>query len=509
MMAGRDTTILSLWPHQQAALAAIRSSIGAGQRAGLIALPTGSGKTVVFSTLARGLDRPTLVLVHRDELVRQTIATMSTVWPDASIGVVKGNRDEWADGQQVVVASVQSLHARRLERMPRDRFDLIVADECHHAVARTWQAIVGHFNRHYLLGVSATPSRADGQGLSELFGPRPLYAYALRQAIEDGILCRLVQYAIETGASVDTVATRHGDFATGALSRAVNTSARNRVVVEAFQEYASERRAIAFTVDVQHAHDLADTFNAAGIASAVVSGAMPIDERRKTLARFRDGDIRVVANCAVLTEGFDDPAVDNVLMCRPTKSKTLYTQAVGRGLRRHDGKADCLVVDFTDSSERHRLVTALDLFGDVTIRNAAGRDVVGVADDDLAKQAERREIQSLMPLAWRLKRVCPWPSVPDLRGYTATAEWHTQPASEKQQAFIERMGLGVSRALTKGEASYLIDRLLERRAAIPDRPSSKQEWYLRHRGAWRDGMTFQDASRRIGQLKARERTAAA
>ena len=148
-----DTTQpLELWPHQKAALIATHEAIGRGVSEGLWAMPTGCGKTVTFATLARELDRLTLILVHRDELIGQTLNTLAEIWPDAPVGVIKAECDEWDDDQQVVVASVQSLRNGRLDRMPRERFAFIIADEAHHAVAPTWRAIIDHFRHEFLLG---------------------------------------------------------------------------------------------------------------------------------------------------------------------------------------------------------------------------------------------------------------------------------------------------------------------------------------------------------------------
>ena len=269
--------MLRLWPHQQAAIDAAWAAVNSRRRAGLIALPTGTGKTIMFATFARQMGAATSVLVHRDELVQQAVEAFGVVWPEAPVGVVKAGRNEWqttgkGERPQVVVASVQSLHARRLATIPRNRFGLVIVDEAHHAAADSWAAVLDHFKPRFILGVTATPERADGKGLAERFGDRPLYSYPLRQAIDDGQLVRLIQYAVETTADLDGVSSRAGDLAVGELADAVNTAARNRVVVEAYQKHAAGRRALAFTVDVQHAHDLCEAFTAAGVRAAVVSG---------------------------------------------------------------------------------------------------------------------------------------------------------------------------------------------------------------------------------------------
>ncbi len=495
---------LKLWPHQTAAIQAARDTIRAGRPAGLWSMPTGCGKTRAFVSLAADLGWPTLVLVHRDELIRQTVDTFADVWPDASVGVVQGERNE-LPGYRVVVASVPSLRERRLQRIPRDRFALVVTDEAHHAPADTWSAVLDHFDARFILGCTATPERHDGKGLADRFGAEPIYSYPLRAAIEDGHLARPVQYAIETSLDLGGVTIRCGDFADAELSEAVNTPARNRVIVDAYTKHATGRRTIAFCVDVAHVRDLRDTFAKSGVRAAAITGATPRNERRQILADFATGAWDVVTNCAVLTEGFDDRGVSCVLMARPTASRSLYTQCIGRGLRKAPGKSNCLILDVTDNCEEHKLVTVLDLFGAPNEQNAKGRDVIQVADEDLERAEREHTIASLTPLTWRLASICPWPETPNLKGYAPSAWWHSDTASDKQVKFVRSFGVSVSRELTKGEAHFLIDRCRDFDAAFPKPVSSKQRWCLERAGQWRKGMTRRQATKLIGKLKERVR----
>jgi superfamily II DNA or RNA helicase len=469
-------------------------------------MPTGAGKTVAFVALIGRLGSSALVLVHRDELVRQAVATIAKMYPDIVVGVVQAERNEWdktPDGRRpaVVVASVQSLHEKRLRQIPRDRFKLLITDEAHHVAARTWAAVLDHFQTAFVLGVTATPERADGQGLADRFGREPLYHYPLRQAIEDGYLARLTQYAVETRADLNGVRRRGGDFVDSALARVVNTGARNRVVVEAYERYGEPRRAIAFCVDVAHGEALAAAFEDAGIAAAAVTGTMPRGERRAVLAAFERGQIQVLTNCAVLTEGYDSPGIECILMARPTSSRPLYTQCIGRGLRTAPGKADCLVLDFVDNAKKHKLVTALDLMGAPRARDAGGRDVIRVAGEDQQRVEEEATIEALSPLAWRASEVCPWPVVPDLVGYVPRFGWQAHPASAKQLRFIRLFGVSVSRSLTKGEAAYLIAQLRKCDATHPTPATSRQRYFLRCEGLWEDGMTKWEAQRLIARVK--------
>ena len=344
-------------------------------------------------------------------------------------------------------------------------------------------------------------------------GGEPLFVYSLIRAIDDGYLVRIRQHAVVTETDLDAVATRAGDFAEGDLSEVVNTEARNRAIVEAFGEHASDRRAVVFAVDTTHAYNLALAFGEAGFRSYCLTGKTPTDERRDVLQRFAAGAIQVLCNCEVLTEGFDDPDVDCILMARPTKSRALYTQCVGRGLRlplRNADKRDCLVLDVTDNCRKHKLVTACSLLG-VKKEDADGEDVLAMAEEEEREEQQRQErlrddIKG--PVVWRLESVCPWPGLPSLNGYRPTSPWHDDDASEKQLHVVKRMGLTIQRPLTKGEASWLIDQCMAYEAAYPSPASSKQQYLLQLHGRWVEGMTKKEASRMIGVIKGEERESA-
>lgn len=493
---------MNLWPHQAVAIDRVLDAIKRGVPSGLICSPTGSGKTRLFCELARRLDWPVLVMNHTAELIQQTEAEFAEVWPNATIGIVKGPRDEWRN-YDVVIASVQSLKNGRLERMPRDRFGLLICDEAHHSPAQSWSNIIRHFSSRFLLGLSATPERLDGQGLDELFGPEPLFVYELRDAVQDGRLVRPLQYAIETSADLSGVGFRAGDLAQGELSNAVNTESRNRVVVEAFLKFASSRRAVAFCAGIAHAIDLATAFRKAGIAAAHVTGETPAIERVQLLGDFDSGDIQVMTNCGILLEGYDNRELSCVMMARPTASRALYQQAVGRGLRLYPGKVNCLIFDFVDAS-RHTLMSMMSLLGAPQATSAKGADVLEAVDRDIRVAEEAEVIARTEVLAWKLERVCPWPDMPTLKGYAPSWAWQWTPATDKQLALLKRLGLSVGRDVSKGECSFLIDRALQLEIRFPAPATDKQEWFLRHHGAWVDGTNKRDASKLIGELKSRQ-----
>src|SRR6185295_5575266 len=327
---------------------AVISSANAGITRQLISLPTGSGKTIIMSALAKELNKRTLILAHRQELITQTVDKLRLVWPEISIGVCQGERDEIH--HPVVVGSVQSCsRSKRLEKLRKQDFELLMIDEAHHSVANTYQSIINTlgFNKganKLLVGVSATCGR-DGLGL--IFD-EITFSRSISTMINNGYLSPVVGRKILTNLTLEKIRTQNGDFAICDLSGAVNTEERNQFIVEKFLEHAPERKGIAFCCDVQHCKDLAAEFQARGIACCAVWGDMLAEDRERAISNLKHGKMQFVTSCGVLTEGFDEASLSCVVMARPTKSKSLYIQCIGRGLRIYPSKENCLVLDFTD-----------------------------------------------------------------------------------------------------------------------------------------------------------------
>ena len=239
-----------------------------------------------------------------------------------------------------------------------------------------------------LVGVTATPNRSDAIGLGCVFQTIS-YSYALRQAIADQWLVPIVPWAIETATSLDAVRVNRGEFNQRELADTVNTSERNQIALAAWKQYAEGRSTLAFTVDVQHAHDLAKVFTNAGVSAAALSGETPKEERRHLLQRFMDRDLTVLTNCMVLTEGTDLPVASCILHAKPTKSATLYEQMTGRGLRLSEAteKVDCVVIDIVDIARRHSLQAAPVLYGLPPGLHQKGLDLDELAEEYEALQA--------------------------------------------------------------------------------------------------------------------------
>jgi superfamily II DNA or RNA helicase len=380
---------VALRPYQREALEAIRASYKRGVRKQLICLPTGTGKTVVFAQLPRffKMKHRMLVLAHREELLDQARDKMMRANPDLRIEIEQGARHASADAD-VVIASVPTLGREGSDRiltLPKDEFFLFVVDEAHHAVAESYRRVLDHFGvfekdtKRLLLGFTATPSRGDGQGLDAVFD-EIVFARDLPEMMVAGYLSPVAGWRVSTTVDLSKVKTRMGDYAVNQLAEAVNIDLRNEVVVKAYRELLSGRKTICFCVDVAHAENLATAFNDANIKAAAVSGAMPRDERALTLERFRNGDLEVLTNCMVLTEGFDESSVAGILLARPTKSQLLYTQMIGRGTRLHPGKENVVVVDIVDATREHELVTLPTLFGLPSGFDLQGRTTMEAVD---------------------------------------------------------------------------------------------------------------------------------
>jgi ATP-dependent helicase IRC3 len=365
------SALSDLRPYQRAAVEAVLAARRAGKRRLLVHLPTGAGKTVIFSHLAQLARRQVLVLAHREELLTQARDKLQRALGGAAgapvVAIERGELRAPPDAR-VLVCSIRSLHEGRLAKVLRGRdVGLIVYDECHHAAAEDNLRVLrqlGVFEPTFtgtLLGFTATTSRGDGQALEHVF-EEIVYSRALPELIEDGFLAPMRGYRIATTADLRQLSATGLDFDEEQLADAVDIEERNALVARSIQELARDRRTIAFCVTVNHARHLAHALNALGVPAGIVHGAMPGEARAAALADFRAGRVQVLTNVGVLTEGFDDPGVSCVAMARPTRSEGLYAQCVGRGTRLHPGKADCLVLDFVDLTELS-LCTLPSLFG--------------------------------------------------------------------------------------------------------------------------------------------------
>ncbi|MFJ1581756.1 DEAD/DEAH box helicase [Streptomyces sp. NPDC088197] len=353
-------------PYQAEAIQSVLTGWAEQKNRLAVVLPTGAGKTVVFANLIAARDAAgelpgrVLVIAHREELIQQAADKIRAVVPGRTVGIVKAGRDEtYAD---VIVASVQTLAVERRRRRI-DSVGMIIVDECHHAAAQTYRDVLRHFGAWDgvpTVGFTATLTRTDG-GLADIW-TEVVYRMDTLDLIEAGHLVDVVgKRVVVDGLDLDRVKTAAGDLVGGQLGQALEDSNAAAVVAEAYRTLAADRPGVVFTPTVNSARVMAEVMTQAGIATGVVYGDMPVEDRRAALARYKAGDLQVLANCMLLTEGFDAPHTSCAVIARPTKSPGLYVQMAGRALRLHPGKTDALILDVVGASTRHKLASLVDL----------------------------------------------------------------------------------------------------------------------------------------------------
>jgi superfamily II DNA or RNA helicase len=371
-------------PYQLEAIRAFRITVEKGFRRVVIQLPMGCGKTATAAFLARDLAESlaqrtgavlrVLWLAHRHELLSQPRDAFRRAWPEVGpnpFGLVKSKRNE--NDRRIVLASIPTL-VNRIDDNPGNFFDLVVVDECHHAVADTWRLVVDHFaslspppghDPPLVLGLTATTCRADGVGLDEAFEALA-FEMGIQDAVQHGFLASIEsRRVVLPELDFSKIEVDHqGDFSQAQLEAELKKAGVARAVAEAVHDHAVGRRSIVFCVSVDQAQRTAEELMALGVSADWLAGVTPDAERDEKLAALKSGELSALCNVYVLTEGFDCPEVDCVVMARPTKSESLYAQCCGRGLRLLDGKESCLIIDVVGAHEFHGLQTAASLTGE-------------------------------------------------------------------------------------------------------------------------------------------------
>ncbi len=350
---------LTLRPYQREAIEAARRRFRIGDRSTLVVLPTGAGKTVVFAEVARtAVERGSrvLVLAHRRELLSQAIDKIVEVAPDLRVALEQGTTRAELEAN-IIVASVQTLsRGSRLARFPRDAFQLVVVDEAHHAAADSYTRILGHFNGARILGFTATPDRADERPILGTVFDSVAYERSMLDLMRDGYLAPIIARVVHIDA-FDLYGARiaGGDLDERDIAEALGRDGVLAAIAELLAAHAGKRSTLVFVAGVDRAHELAALLDAHGRALAI-DGTMRPHDREERLAAFSEGRARFLVNVGVATEGTDLPRCSCVAIVRPTMSRGLFTQMVGRGVRPFPGKVDCLLLNFVPSNARHRLV---------------------------------------------------------------------------------------------------------------------------------------------------------
>lgn len=507
-----------LRPYQQQARDRIHAEWDAGHTRTLLVLPTGTGKTIVFASVAadqvRAGDR-VLILAHRGELLEQAADKLqrSTGLVSAVEKAESTCLDSWF---RVVVGSVQTLQrTARLERFPQDYFGTIIIDEAHHAITDGYRRILDYFSGAKVLGVTATPDRGDMRNLGEVFDSLA-FEYKLTDAIKEGYLCRILAQTVPLQLDISSVTLSGGDYAVADLGTALDPYLEQIAAEMAVR--CKDRKTVVFLPLIRTSQKFRDLLNAHGFRAAEVNGQS--DDRRQVLADFDAGKYNVLCNSMLLTEGWDCPSVDCVVVLRPTKVRSLYSQMVGRGTRLSPGKTDLLLLDFLWMTDKHELCRPADLVCEdravarqmtehlaetgcpEDIEEAAAQaseDVVAQREEALAKQLEeqrRKKAKLVDPLQYEMSI-----QAEDLAGYVPAFGWEAGPPSEQQTAALEKLGILPDAVESAGKAALLLDRLNKRRdegLTTPKQIRCLEKYGFQHVGTW----SFEAARHMIDRIAA-------
>ena len=507
-----------LRPYQQQARDRIHAEWDAGHTRTLLVLPTGTGKTIVFASVAadqvRAGDR-VLILAHRGELLEQAADKLqrSTGLVSAVEKAESTCLDSWF---RVVVGSVQTLQrTARLERFPQDYFGTIIIDEAHHAITDGYRRILDYFSGAKVLGVTATPDRGDMRNLGEVFDSLA-FEYKLTDAIKEGYLCKIMAQTIPLQLDITSVTMSGGDYAVGDLGTALDPYLE-QIAAEMARRCRSRKTGV-FLPLIKTSQKFRDLLNTYGFRAAEVNGQS--DDRKQVLADFDAGKYNVLCNSMLLTEGWDCPSVDCVVVLRPTKVRSLYSQMVGRGTRLSPGKTDLLLLDFLWMTDKHELCRPADLVcEDRTVARQmtehlaetgcpedieeaaaqASEDVVAQREEALAKQLEeqrRKKAKLVDPLQYEMSI-----QAEDLAGYVPAFGWEAGPPSEQQTAALEKLGILPDAVESAGKAALLLDRLNKRRdegLTTPKQIRCLEKYGFQHVGTW----SFEAARHMIDRIAA-------
>lgn len=507
---------MELRPYQKEAVAAVEREWEQGHRKTLLVLPTGTGKTIVFAHIAKNEVRngsKVLILAHRDELLTQAQDKIKSA---TGLSCAKEKAEETSIGTwyRIVAGSVQTLmRDKRLNQFAPDAFGTIIIDEAHHCLASSYQHVLAHFPEAHVLGVTATPERNNLQCLGEYFESLA-YEYTLPQAIKEGYLSKIKVQTIPLKLDLTGVKMSVGDYAAGSLSTALDPYLEQ--IAEEMKKCCVGRKTVVFLPLVSTAKKFKAILNSYGFKAAEVNGNSK--DRDQVLKDFEDGKTNILCNAMLLTEGWDCPSVDCVVMLRPTKIRALYCQCIGRGTRLSPGKKDLLVLDFLWNTAKHDLCRPASLIcrsqdvaermtknleeseGPQDLEDAeqkASEDVIVEREESLAKQLEEmktRKRKLVDPLQYEMSI-----QAEDLSSYVPTFAWEMAPASEKQLQALEKFGIFPDQIGNAGKASLLLERLRKRQSAGLATP--KQIRFLESRGFQHVGQwAFDSANQMIGRI---------
>ena len=510
---------MQLRPYQQEAREAVQAEWAKGRKRTLLVLPTGCGKTIVFSKIIEDQvkeGKRVLVLAHRSELLEQASDKLKTA-TGLGTALEKAENTSIGSWYRVVVGSVQTMQReKRLSQFPPDWFDTIVVDEAHHAISDGYQRVLSYFEQSNVLGVTATPDRGDMKNLGSYFDSLA-YEYSLVQAIQEGYLSKIKALTIPLSLDLSNVSMSAGDFKASDVGTALDPYLEQ--IADEMVKQCADRKTVVFLPLVKTSQKFRDILNAKGFRAAEVNGESK--DRAEILEDFENDRYNVLCNSMLLTEGWDCPSVDCVVVLRPTKVRALYSQMVGRGTRLHPGKKELLLLDFLWHTERHELCRPAHLICETPevaqkmVENMeeqtgvmldledmevkAAEDVVAQREEALAKQLEemrKRKRKLVDPLQFEMSI-----HAEDLSNYVPNFGWEMAPPSDKQIKALEKYGIFTDEVGNAGKANLLLDRLHKRQSEGLTTP--KQIRFLEGRGFKNVGMwQFDHAGNMIDRIAA-------
>ena len=477
---------MQLRPYQEEAKQAILGEWNKGINRTLLVLPTGCGKTIVFAKVTEEQvkqgDR-VLILAHRFELLQQACDKIEQATGLKS-AMEKAEYTCMGSWYRVVVGSVQTLmREKRLNGFAKDFFDTIIVDEAHHVLSDSYQKVLEHFDSAKVLGVTATPDRGDMRNLGQCFESLA-YEYTLPKAIKEGYLSPIKAQTIPLKLDLTGVATQAGDFKSSDLGTALDPYLNQ--IAEEMAKICMDRKTVVFLPLVKTSQKFRDILNGIGFSAAEVNGNS--EDRAKVLSDFETGKYNVLCNSMLLTEGWDCPAVDCIVVLRPTKVRSLYCQMVGRGTRLAPGKEELLLLDFLWHTERHELCRPAHLI-------ATNEDVARAMTETLQDAACPLDLEAVE------KQFEMSIQAEDLSSYVPAFGWEMSPASEKQLKTLEKFGINPDEIDNAGKAAKILDRLDKRRSEGLTTP--KQIRFLEGRGFQHVGTwSFEHAKKLIDRIAA-------
>jgi ATP-dependent helicase IRC3 len=342
--------IMKLRPYQIEAQEAIFKEFQEKDRQ-YIVMPTGSGKTITFLSFAKQHYTYILIVVPSRELLKQVYETALMLWEPWEISRKGAGFNE--ELSRVHICIINSIKGKYLDEIRTGEFNCLIIDEAHHSQANSYRRMIDtlvatQFCPLHILGVTATPDRADGKALDELLWKRT-FEVDIETLILQGHLCDIEGFAVRTNCDLSDIDDHNGDFSINQLYKKLSTDARNGLIIKTYLDEMQHKKSLIFCINVKHSLEIAQLLYEKGVIARAIYGDMNEAEKQSTLKGFREGQISVLCNCQLLTEGFDEPAIDGIILARPTRSKALFMQMIGRGLRIYPGKENCKIVDIVDT----------------------------------------------------------------------------------------------------------------------------------------------------------------